>query len=236
MTTDVPLRRDLPWHKKSAIYLITNEVNGKMYVGSTVRNLYHRLSCHRNELRRGVHGNPHLQAAWKKYGEAAFKFEMLESCEPENCLDSEQWWIDQLDTYKTGYNRCPTAGNRAGTKHSEETRKLLSERQRGRKASEETRAKMSETRKGKKPTKEACENLKASHWKHGPRAVEIAARIAKANTGLVHSAERRKANSEGRLRQLAEKRTALAALLADMEEPTPPKTGGARLPDRFVTK
>lgn len=66
--------------KKPGIYKITNTVNGNYYVGSSW-NLAKRWWEHRKQLRNGTHSNIHLLNAWKKYGEASFKFEVLEMCD-----------------------------------------------------------------------------------------------------------------------------------------------------------
>lgn len=100
------------------------------------------------QLRQGVHGNIHLQRAWNKYGESAFLFEVIGVCDKEFLLEAEQFWIDALNVYKTGFNRCPIARNSSGIKRSEETlekmRKMTNYQKanaawRGSKHSEETR-------------------------------------------------------------------------------------------------
>lgn len=48
-------------------------------------------------------------------------FEVIGVCEKESILEAEQFWINALDTYKTGFNRCPDARNSLGIKRSEET-------------------------------------------------------------------------------------------------------------------
>jgi group I intron endonuclease len=61
----------------AVIYRITNMINNKYYIGSA-ESFARREWQHRNDLKRGVHKNPHLQASWNKYGEDAFVFEVLE--------------------------------------------------------------------------------------------------------------------------------------------------------------
>jgi len=61
------------------VYAITNTVNGKKYIGSTV-NYKSRWHSHRSALRRGKHHSFVLQKAWDKHGEQSFKFELLLVC------------------------------------------------------------------------------------------------------------------------------------------------------------
>lgn len=77
------------------IYKIRNVVNQKFYVGSTT-NKRERFRNHRKLLRRGVHHCKHLQAAWNKYGEECFVFEVVE--EIPNAADlwaAEDRWLDE---------------------------------------------------------------------------------------------------------------------------------------------
>lgn len=76
------------------VYLITCRATGKRYVGSS-ENIEKRLYNHASQLNYGDHPNPHLQNAWRKHGEAAFKFEVLELVAGD--LEAEeQRWIDHL--------------------------------------------------------------------------------------------------------------------------------------------
>jgi group I intron endonuclease len=92
---------------KSGIYKITNTVNGKFYIGSSV-DVQARFHKHKSGLRRGVHPNPILQRAWNRYGEDKFTFEILEECPEKNqgvCLIREQYYLDLLKPYlEVGYN------------------------------------------------------------------------------------------------------------------------------------
>lgn len=107
---------------KSGIYVITNSINGKIYIGSSV-NITERWYRHKRLLRRGIHHNKHLQSSWNKYGESEFVFKIIEECEIDNLTLREQHFLDIL---KPQYNICPTAGSSLGWKHSEETKKHLS--------------------------------------------------------------------------------------------------------------
>lgn len=106
----------------SGIYCIRNLVDSNLYVGSAV-NLDRRWSDHRRGLRKGVHGNRHLQRAWNRYGEEVFLFELLEEVVgKERLLEREQHY---LDTLLPAYNLSPTAGSWLGGKHTKETKLYL---------------------------------------------------------------------------------------------------------------
>lgn len=56
--------------------MILNKQNGKLYLGRTAKP-GNRRRGHFSELRRRVHNNPRLQAAFNKYGEQSFAFEVI---------------------------------------------------------------------------------------------------------------------------------------------------------------
>jgi group I intron endonuclease len=58
------------------IYTITNLLDGRYYVGSSL-DLTKRLTSHKTKLKNNKHINKYLQNAWNKYGEANFKFEVV---------------------------------------------------------------------------------------------------------------------------------------------------------------
>lgn len=100
----------------TGVYCWLNKVNGKRYVGSSAISLKGRKEGHLKLLRKKGHYNRHLQAAWNKYGEEQFDFDVLCYCEPEECVTQEQAWIDhyQAANDKYGYNLSPTAGSVLG--------------------------------------------------------------------------------------------------------------------------
>lgn len=113
--------------KKQGVYAIRNIVNGKMYIGSTVNPFSKRFGCHRKRLRKGIHHSQHLQAAWNKYGEQNFSFEIIEIVEPELCREREGYYMALYKTLdpKYGYN-VEIVNTNGITNVSEETKKKLS--------------------------------------------------------------------------------------------------------------
>lgn len=80
---------------KCGVYQILCVPSGRLYVGSSVR-IYGRWYQHRLALRREKSHCVVLQRAWIKYGENAFRFSLLEECDPENLQLREQSHINAL--------------------------------------------------------------------------------------------------------------------------------------------
>ena len=77
------------------IYKIINVVNNKFYVGSAV-DFTARKRRHWWALRSQRHANKHLQAAWNKYGEAAFRFVIVEElADGADVLAAENVWLKE---------------------------------------------------------------------------------------------------------------------------------------------
>lgn len=131
----------------SGIYKIENLVNGKVYIGST-QNIPIRFYNHKRELMLNCHANGYLQNSWNKYGEDNFCFLVLEYVENLDLLIlMEQKYIDEVPK-ELRYNIAPIAGTNRGVKHTEESKRRMSEGSKGIKHSEETRKKLSEINTG----------------------------------------------------------------------------------------
>ena len=116
------------------VYLLTNTVNGKKYVGQTVRSLEARLYHHKwdSTKNRGYI----LHKAIAKYGWDSFTSEILKHCVSKEELDTEEKrYISELNTLVPhGYNWA-LGGNSAGP-HTEETKIKMSIQRKGRPAHE----------------------------------------------------------------------------------------------------
>lgn len=154
------------------IYTITNTANNKFYVGST-NDAISRRYVHWRRLRTGVHHSAHLQAAWNKYGEAAFQFSVVETyTTKEDMLAAEQRWLDKYVDTPSCYNFSKNATSpwlgqprelhpMYGEPRPETTREKISialkqayaegvaHPRTGKQHTEETKRKISESRKGK---------------------------------------------------------------------------------------
>lgn len=146
--------------QKSGIYKITNTVNQKIYVGSSI-NLKKRFNTHINSLIKNTHHSKTMQRAYNKYGKDSFIFEVVELVElKENLLIREQYYMDELNPFgDNGFNNERIAGSKLGFKHTEETKKKMSETRKGRTRTEETKKKMSESAKGKERSAEHSRKL-----------------------------------------------------------------------------
>lgn len=84
------------------IYLITNLINGKQYVGKTKHSLQHRFAQHCNN----DHYKTHLHYAIKKYGKENFKIELICTCRDDCWKEQEQYYIKKFHTHHSegGYN------------------------------------------------------------------------------------------------------------------------------------
>ena len=135
------------------IYLITNLLNGKKYVGKTTQTLKRRINQHK-------HGNIHIDKAIQKYGRENFKVEVLEECYTvEQLNEREIFWIAALNTkVPNGYNITDGGEGNLGLSHTKETRDQMSIDRSGEK----------NAFFGKNHTDDTCFTLSVSHRKETP--------------------------------------------------------------------
>ena len=111
------------------IYLRTNLVNGKQYVGQT-NNFKKR---EQDWMCDSVYSGGIIDKARAKYGVENFKHEILKECDTQNELNYwEQYYIKELNTkVPNGYNLTDGGGGRSGYKITDEQRKKMSEARKG---------------------------------------------------------------------------------------------------------
>ncbi|MFQ5953893.1 MAG: GIY-YIG nuclease family protein [Kiloniellales bacterium] len=157
----------------SGIYRIRNLRTQKSYVGQAALSFEKRFKEHRHSLRNGKHHSRHLQRAWDRYGERAFVFEVIEEISRDQnsekefkiaLREREQFHMDALQAKDPlfGYNISPRAGSQLGYRHSEESRRKMSQAGRGRQIPEKTRQKLSEVMKAKRITRSRAERDRLS--------------------------------------------------------------------------
>ena len=83
------------------IYLITNKINGRCYVGQSV-DITRRWRQHKEAA---PHGHAPLYKAIQKYGIENFDFCVLEECSREELDSKEIQYIEQYNSYFCGYNQ-----------------------------------------------------------------------------------------------------------------------------------
>lgn len=148
---------------KPGIYLLTNIINNKVYVGKATH-LGNRISCHKNSNKpRNLNNNMRITRAIRKYGWQNFTVGLLEVfdiLDNNNLLDLEERYISEYNALDPveGYNTLPRSNDLTGIPCSESRKRKISEANSkksgpecsmyGRKHSEQTKQLMSQKAKG----------------------------------------------------------------------------------------
>lgn len=85
------------------IYKITNNINGKYYIGSS-HEVKHRIQKHFELLKRKCHHSIHFQNAYNKYGKDVFSVEILAECKRDELFIYEQQYFDEIIDWQCTYN------------------------------------------------------------------------------------------------------------------------------------
>lgn len=95
------------------LYLITNKVNGKQYVGITINPLWQRFNGHKAAVKKSIHTK--LYNAMRLHGVETFSIELIRS-DARSFAELQQQEIDEINkrsTIENGYNVSP--GGSIGT-------------------------------------------------------------------------------------------------------------------------
>ena len=182
------------------IYRATNLINGKIYIGKTIQTFDERKRDHTKS--RNLNKCGYFHKAIKKYGKQNFKWEIIYECDDILILNvMETFKIMVCHSHYSegrGYNLTWGGEGTYGYKHTDETKRKISERNKGniawnkgktniysdetkikmsksqskRKHTDESKLKMSKTRKGKKLTEEHKRKISISHKKYGDDVIK----------------------------------------------------------------
>lgn len=162
----------------SYIYLVTNKLNCKQYVG---QHRYNGVGLDPKYFGSGVL----LNKAYDKYGIENFTMELLEECPEEDLNPLEQLYIEHYNTLRpNGYNLTEGGEGVSGFKFSPETIEKLSLSHKGKKLSLETIEKMRQNRIGyvtPESTKEKISNSLLGHYVSN----ETRKKLSESNKGRV---------------------------------------------------
>ena len=162
------------------IYVLTNTVNGKQYVGKTKLTAQKRFNTHIRDSKAG--SELALHRAIRKHGSDAFLVEQVDTAlDKEELKEKERMWVTKLNTFGEGYNMTP-GGDGHGHKLSEETKeKIQKSRIQYFQEHPEARTKAVEYAKMATLSDEGRQAMRQKHTgrKHRPEAIE---KMSKAKT------------------------------------------------------
>lgn len=141
------------------IYKTINEINGKCYIGQTIKPLSERKKSHLQRANAGT--DFYFYRAIRKYGFDNFKWEIIEECSSKEEMDEMEYhYIKQYNSFKpNGYNLTWGGEGNHGFKHSEESKRKIGLKSKGknngmygRKRSQRVKDIVSKANKGRKLT------------------------------------------------------------------------------------
>lgn len=121
--------RDFIYVASAVVYMATNNLNGKRYIGATDRGIAHRASRHKWDAKHGKKRSK-FHSAIRKYGFSAFEFRLLLPCvDFFDALENEARLIKEL---KPEYNLTSGGGGVKGLRFSAESKARMSAAKAGR--------------------------------------------------------------------------------------------------------
>lgn len=147
------------------IYKITNIVTQDFYIGKTSKTAQKRFEKHIYDAKYG--SKCHIHAAIRKYGRENFIVSVIEENINDDCVLNERE-IYHIAKLKPKYNSTSGGDGASGYKHTDATRRKMSESSKGRIISVEQRKKISKTLKGRKLKPEVVEKMKLNTGDKNP--------------------------------------------------------------------
>ena len=86
------------------IYKITNDINGKIYIGKTLSTIEQRFKEHCRDYLKERNEKRPLYSAMQKYGVEHFHISVVEECDESILSEREVFWIEYYGSFKNGYN------------------------------------------------------------------------------------------------------------------------------------
>jgi len=115
----------------SIIYKATNKINGKAYVGQTVKSLRIRISEHIHDALNNK-DNVYFHNAIRRYGKENFIWEIIAECSSLKELNkTEIEMIKKYNTFENGYNLTRGGEGSVGFKHTQKAKEKISKSKRG---------------------------------------------------------------------------------------------------------
>lgn len=160
------------------IYLATNIENKKQYVGQTIKSLEERWGKHVQDARLS-RDNCYLHNALRKHGKSVFSLSVLHLCETKEEMNFvEMFYIHFLSTkFPDGYNLTDGGEGKSGSKHTEESKRKMSESSKGQaawnkglKMPEEAKKRLSLMTKGRVPWNKGKKDLQVG-WLKGTKGL-----------------------------------------------------------------
>ena len=206
--------------QEGIIYLFTNKVNGKKYVGQTVQTLANRRYKHRWDAKNSKY-NSIFHKALLKYGEDAFTLEVIAESLAEFLDDLEIFFIKlhASRSHQHGYNMNEGGGGQRGHRHSDESKAKVSAGNKGKKVSAEVCEAARLFHTGRKHSQESKVRMSAAA-RGKKRSPETKARISAAGMGRPCSEETRMKMSSTRKGRICSAEHKLALSLAALRRST----------------
>ena len=109
------------------IYKITNKINGKVYIGQTIRPVEYRFHRHINDAMHNIL-DTHFARAIRKYGPDQWQLEVIDAATTQDELNQkEQYWIKYYNSVEEGYNETDAISKCGGNTYQSKTEEELKE-------------------------------------------------------------------------------------------------------------